>query len=162
MKLADSLGHKLKMNENFMNQNLADKRPLSPHLQVYRLPFPAILSIAHRISGVGLSAGLLVLVWWLVSIAMGPDAYAQFMACIGSAFGIFCMLAWSIAFYYHLGNGVRHLLWDMGWGLDLKTVYSSGRIVLGFTLLMTFGTWYAVASRLVPDFSLLSLFASLS
>jgi succinate dehydrogenase / fumarate reductase cytochrome b subunit len=116
-------------------------RPLSPHLQVYRLPLLAILSITHRATGVALAVGTLLLVYWLGSAAYGPAAYAAASGLIGSPIGILLLFGWTIALYYHLSNGIRHLLWDAGWGFEIPQAYKSGQIVLGATAVLTVVTW---------------------
>ncbi len=116
-------------------------RPLSPHLTIYRLPMLALLSITHRITGVALTAGTLILVYWLLALAAGPDAYADASAVFGSVFGQIVLFGFSWALYYHLCNGIRHLVWDIGKGLDLESADSSGVIVLGASVLLTVLTW---------------------
>lgn len=116
-------------------------RPLSPHLQIYRLPLVAILSITHRITGVALSAGTLLLVIWLGSAAYGPEAYDQVSACLASPFGLFVLFGFSAAFYYHLCNGIRHLVWDFGRGFELPTVARSNKLVLLGAVVLTAATW---------------------
>ena len=117
-------------------------RPLSPHLQVYRLPLVAVLSITHRITGVALSAGTILLVLWLGSAAYGPDAFDLFSDLMGSPIGLLVLFGFSLAFYYHLCNGIRHLVWDMGKGFELPTVQRSNRLVILGTILLTALTWY--------------------
>ncbi len=117
----------------------SQNRPLSPHLQIYRPQLTSMLSILHRISGVGLSVGTLLLVTWLVAIAAGAEAYRTAELLIGSFVGRLLLFGWTLALFYHLFNGIRHLFWDMGTGLELPEVYRSGLAVviatLGFTLL---------------------------
>ncbi|ACJ01281.1 succinate dehydrogenase, cytochrome b556 subunit [Rhodospirillum centenum] len=115
-------------------------RPLSPHLQVYRLPLPAIASITHRVTGVGLAAGTLLLAWWLIAAATGPEAFATVQAVAGSPLGLLCLLGWVWAFWYHAMNGVRHLLWDAGYGLELGPVYRGGYLVWGGSIGLTVAT----------------------
>lgn len=107
-------------------------RPLSPHLQVYRPQLTSVLSISHRITGVAIAAGLLYLVVWVVSLAYGQDAYAYFAAFNGSWAGWLFKAGWLFCLFFHLCNGVRHLLWDAGKGLELEDAYRSGyAVVLG-------------------------------
>jgi succinate dehydrogenase / fumarate reductase cytochrome b subunit len=131
---------RLERNQMSANSN----RPLSPHLQVYRLPLLAILSILHRMTGAALSIGGLMIAWWLVAAALGEEQYNIAMNFIRSPLGIFMMFGWSVAFYYHLFNGVRHLIWDTARGFKLKQAYTSGYVVLLFTALATAATWYEV------------------
>lgn len=119
----------------------ARPRPLSPHLQVYRLQLTSVLSILHRFAGLGLVAGTFVLVWWLVAAASGPAAFAWVNGFLGSWFGRLCLFGWTVALFYHLANGIRHLFWDMGHGFDLKSAYASGYAVIGATAVLTLAAW---------------------
>ena len=116
-------------------------RPLSPHLQIYRLPLVALMSITHRITGVALSAGTILLVIWLGSAAYGPEAYDQVSACLASPFGLFVLFGFSAAFYYHLCNGIRHLVWDSGRGFELPTVRFANKLVILGAVVLTAATW---------------------
>jgi succinate dehydrogenase / fumarate reductase cytochrome b subunit len=93
-------------------------RPLSPHLQVYRMWPNMLLSILHRITGAGLSVGLAVLCLWLLALAAGPALYARTQALFGSPAGLVLLLGFLVAFWYHYCAGVRHLIWDTGRGLE--------------------------------------------
>ena len=117
------------------------KRPLSPHLQIYKLPLLAILSISHRLSGVALAAGTLLLACWLGSVAAGPQAFDTIQGFVGSPLGYVLLFGWSVALFYHLSNGIRHLVWDAGFGFSLPQAYRSGRIVLVATGLLTALAW---------------------
>jgi succinate dehydrogenase / fumarate reductase cytochrome b subunit len=108
------------------------ERPLSPHLQIYRPQITSVLSIVHRITGVALTAGTLLLTWWLVAAAYGPDAFTDAQAFVGSWFGQLLLWAFTFALFYHLGNGIRHLAWDFGWGFELSKVRASGFAMLAF------------------------------
>ena len=119
----------------------SDPRPLSPHLQVYRWQLTSVLSILHRAAGVALSVGAVLLVWWLVAAAAGPGPYASFANFIGSWFGLLLLFGWSAALFYHLCNGIRHLWWDTGHGLELSAVYLSGWTVLAATAALTVIAW---------------------
>jgi succinate dehydrogenase / fumarate reductase cytochrome b subunit len=118
-----------------------DNRPLSPHLQVYRPQLTSVLSILHRITGVGLAVGTLLLVWWLVAAATGPTAFDTVQSLIGSIVGRLLLLAWSFALYYHLCNGIRHLVWDAGKGFELGTAYASGWLVVIAAAVLTAISW---------------------
>jgi succinate dehydrogenase / fumarate reductase, cytochrome b subunit len=122
----------------------SDPRPLSPHLQVYRWQLTSVLSILHRASGVALTLGAVLLVWWLVAAAEGPEPFARAQAFLGSPIGLVLLFLWSLALYYHLCNGVRHLVWDSGRGLDLPSVYRGGWAALAGTALLTAITWAVV------------------
>jgi succinate dehydrogenase / fumarate reductase cytochrome b subunit len=116
------------------------ERPLSPHLQVYRLPRTALLSITHRMTGVALSGGILVLTYWLTAATYGADAFATAQAVIGSWFGQVVLWGLLFSLYYHLCNGIRHLVWDTGAGFDLPTVHRSDVIVIGAAVALTAAT----------------------
>ncbi len=119
-------------------------RPLSPHLQVYRWQITMVMSILHRFTGVVLSLGSLVLVYWLVSLASGEAAYARAAALLGAPLGLLILVALSLAFFYHLCNGVRHLLWDTGWGFEIQKVYASGWTTAAATVVLTLGFWLLI------------------
>ena len=119
----------------------SDNRPLSPHLQVYRLPFTALTSISHRVSGVLLSGGALVLVYWVIAAAAGPEAYATASAILGSLPVQALIFLWTFVLFYHLCNGIRHLVWDVGYGFDLKTAHRSGQAAIGAAAVLTLFAW---------------------
>jgi len=106
------------------------ERPLSPHLQIYRPQITSVLSILHRATGVALSAGLVVLVYWLVALAGGPVAYEQAASILGTGWMKFCYVGWSFCFFYHFANGIRHLVWDVGMGYERSQINASGWLVL--------------------------------
>jgi succinate dehydrogenase / fumarate reductase cytochrome b subunit len=118
-------------------QSAQRTRPLSPHLQIYRWPVTMATSIAHRATGLALSAGILLLAWWLIAAATGPEAYHVFAVSAAHPIGqiILFGLVWSLAF--HLFNGIRHLAWDIGLGFDVPTANRSGVIVVLLSLLAT-------------------------
>ncbi|MFP4276178.1 MAG: succinate dehydrogenase, cytochrome b556 subunit [Wenzhouxiangella sp.] len=118
-----------------------DNRPLSPHLQVYRPQLTSVLSISHRISGVLLSAGLILVIAWLLALAAGPERFAAFGEILASVPALIIMLVWTAALFYHLLNGIRHLLWDAGWLLDLRGAYASGWTVVGVATALTLISW---------------------
>ena len=119
-----------------------DKKPLSPHLQIYRPQLTSILSISHRASGIFLgTAGLATFLVWVTSIALGPEIYEKTMSILRSPFLMPIFLAWTGAFYYHLSNGVRHLFWDAGMGLDLAVAYKTGYLVVTSAISLTIITW---------------------
>ena len=121
---------------------LATARPLSPHLQVYRPQLTSVLSITHRATGVALAVGTLLLVWWLVAAATGPEAFATAQSFIGSWLGLLLLLGWTASLFFHLCNGIRHLFWDAGKGFELKTTYASGWVVLAATVVLTVLAWF--------------------
>lgn len=116
-------------------------RPLSPHLQVYRPQLTSFTSILHRLTGIGLAVGLLYLVCWLVAAASGLEAFDRLQSFNGSVIGKLLLLGWSIAFFFHLLNGIRHLAWDAGWGFELPAAYKSGYAVFIGTAVLTILAW---------------------
>lgn len=125
----------------------ARNRPLSPHLQVYKLPFTAILSITHRFTGVVLSFGAVLLTYWLMSATYGADAFATAQVILGSWFGRLVLLGVVFSLWFHLANGIRHLAWDTGWGFEIPVLRASGYAVAAFAVVMTLVTFvlaYAV------------------
>lgn len=120
-----------------------DHRPLSPHLQIYRPQITSVLSILHRITGVLLALGTLLLVYWLLAAASGPSAFATAQGLIGSWLGRLVLLGWTFALFYHLCNGIRHLCWDAGLGFDLRTVSRTGWAVVAGSAILTLAAWIA-------------------
>ena len=123
---------------------MARTRPLSPHLQVYRPQMTSVMSILHRAAGVVLTTGTLIMAAWLVSLALGKEAYDVVVTVIGHPLGQFVLFGYSVALIYHALNGVRHLGWDLGFGLTIPQVYKNGQIVLFLTVVLTIGLWSAV------------------
>jgi len=105
-------------------------RPLSPHLQVYRPQITSVLSILHRITGVALVVGTLLMTWWLVAAAYGPDEFATAHGFLGSWLGHLLMWAFVFGLFYHLCNGIRHLVWDFGWGFEIPQLKQSGVVMV--------------------------------
>lgn len=121
------------------------ERPMSPHLSVWRWHMTMATSILHRGTGVALYAGALIAAAWAVSLAGGPQAYGAFKGLLGSPLGKLVMLGFTVAFFYHLGNGVRHLVWDAGHGLDVKSANASAVAVFAFTIAATLAVWAIAA-----------------
>ena len=121
-------------------------RPLSPHLMNYRFPLLVLLSGTHRATGVALAIGTLLLVYWLGSAAYGPAAYDRASHLLGSPIGYLVLFGFSFSLFYHLSNGIRHLLWDIGWGFELPVAYKSGVVMMAFAALCTVVTWAAALS----------------
>jgi succinate dehydrogenase / fumarate reductase cytochrome b subunit len=122
------------------------ERPLSPFMIPvwYRFQVTSFLSILHRLTGIALALGSILLAWWLVSVAAGGELFAVTHAFIASSIGMLLLFGWSIAFFYHLCNGIRHLAWDAGHGFELRQAYRSGYTVLVATALLTALTWLYV------------------
>jgi succinate dehydrogenase / fumarate reductase cytochrome b subunit len=128
--------------------NRPSNRPLSPHLQVYRLQLTSVLSILHRGTGIALSVGALYLAIWVIYAASSPRDYALFQGFNTSILGRILLGAWLFSGFYHLCNGIRHLFWDAGYGFELKDAYRSGWIVVIVSLIATVLSWI-VGLRLV-------------
>lgn len=116
-------------------------RPLSPHLQIYKPQLTSVLSITHRATGIALAAGLLLLVYWLSALAAGPETFEGARALFGSWLGRVVMFGFTLALFFHLGNGIRHLFWDAGKGFELTTAYTSGRAVVVITVVASILLW---------------------
>lgn len=126
------------------------RRPLSPFMigPYYRPQLTSMLSILHRITGLVLCAGALAFAWWLLAAASGPASYARFAAFAGSLPGALLALAVVFALSYHWLNGLRHLLWDSGWGFELPRAYATGWTVVAGSVLVTAGAaWALFAAR---------------
>lgn len=128
----------------------ANNRPLSPHLQVYSWGLHMALSILHRVTGSALGFGTLLFAWWLMAIAAGPTHYNQFLDFILHPFGRLVLFGFSYALMYHMLNGIRHLYWDLGYGLDVPAVKRSGQLVVLLSVVLTVLVWaggYYAAGR---------------
>jgi succinate dehydrogenase / fumarate reductase cytochrome b subunit len=117
------------------------ERPLSPHLQVYRWQITMTMSILHRVTGVGLTIGAFGLACWLMAVAAGGDHNAHAAQCLASPLGQFLLFGFSLSLVYHLLNGIRHLLWDAGWGFEIPEFYASGWTVVALTVVLTVAIW---------------------
>lgn len=113
------------------------KRPLSPHLSVYRFQMSMFTSIVHRITGVGLTLGAVLIVWWFIAASSGPEYFAFADGILTSWFGALVLIASLWALCYHLCNGIRHLFWDTGRGLEKATAYKSGIAVIVGSVVLT-------------------------
>jgi succinate dehydrogenase / fumarate reductase cytochrome b subunit len=116
-------------------------RPLSPHLSIWRFHITMVVSIMHRITGVGLYFGALIATAWALSLAGGPVTYNNFLGVLGSPLGKLVLLGLTASMFFHLGNGIRHIVWDMGEGFQLKTAEFSAWLLIGFTVAATVFTW---------------------
>jgi succinate dehydrogenase / fumarate reductase cytochrome b subunit len=117
------------------------KLPLSPHLQIYRLPLTALLSIIHRATGVVLSLGSLILVWVLAAAANGPGAFEPAYQHLASWYGQVFLFGMTFSLYLHFCNGIRHLFWDVGLGFELETVNKTAKLVFVLATALTIATW---------------------
>jgi succinate dehydrogenase / fumarate reductase cytochrome b subunit len=116
---------------------MMNQRPLSPHLGVYKFMYTMSLSILHRLTGCAASVGFLLFVWWLMALASGPAAYAQAMAALHSPVAKLLLVGFTFSFVYHFCNGIRHLVWDTGRGLERAQARRSGAAVVVAALLLT-------------------------
>ena len=120
----------------------AIQRPLSPHLQAYNmLEMSSGMSIAHRATGIAWSAGMVFLVWWLVALASGPRAFAQVQWFLSSFLGLLMLFGLTVVAWFKKLAGVRHLVWDAGYGYSLPVMVRSGQAVLIGTAVLTVLTW---------------------
>ncbi len=123
-----------------------DNRPLSPHLQVYRPQLTSMLSILHRITGFGLGVGAAAITWWLMAAIKSDDAFAYFQYIAHTLVGKVFLFGWLWAFVYHFLNGIRHMVWDTGRWLDLKSAYASGWFVFFGSFIFAGAIWCGVHS----------------
>ena len=117
------------------------KNPLSPHLQIYRWHISSLLSITHRISGVINLLALILIFFWLLVLSFGESNYELFLLIINSFFGKFILIGFTWSMSFHLLSGIRHLVWDLGYGFEVKTANISGAIVIVSSLLLTIIFW---------------------
>lgn len=116
-------------------------RPLSPHLEIYRPQLTSVLSIMNRVTGLALSAGTLLMVWWLMAAASGPVAFDRVQWFLGTPVGLFMLFGWTASLFYHLFGGLRHLAWDFGWGYELEKVHMTGWAAIIATAVCTVLVW---------------------
>ena len=119
-----------------------DNRPLSPHLSIYRWPITMTLSILHRITGVAMSVGFVVLVGWLFDAAMGESIYNSMLGILDNPLGLVLLIGWTFAFFFHLANGIRHLVWDTGRGFEKSQANASAWFVLIASIAATAIFWW--------------------
>lgn len=127
-----------------MAQGSAASRPLSPHLQVYTPLINMVMSIIHRITGVALYFGTLLLAWWLIAAATSPDAFATVTEFFGSWLGLIVLFGYTWALMHHMAGGVRHFIWDTGRGFELKTVDLMSWATALFSGVSTLLIWLSV------------------
>jgi len=112
-------------------------RPLSPHLGIYKWSISMALSILHRATGSALAIAALALVVWLVAAATGAEAYAAVTSFLTGWFGVLLLIGFSASFFIHLGNGIRHLFWDAGYGFEKSTAHTTGIVTLIIAVILT-------------------------
>ena len=120
------------------------ERPLSPFMFPvwYRFQITSALSILHRLTGIALVVGSILLAWWLIAVAAGGELFAATHAFIASPIGVLLLFLWSVAFFYHLCSGIRHLAWDAGYGFEIRDAHRNGYAVIVATVLLTLITWF--------------------
>jgi succinate dehydrogenase / fumarate reductase cytochrome b subunit len=119
-----------------------DARPLSPHLQVWRWHVTMFCSILNRATGIALYGGLLILAGWALALGAGPDAYGWYMGLLGSVIGRIVMFGLTFSLFFHLAGGIRHLVWDVGYGYDPKVADMTGAAAIAFAVAATIAIWY--------------------
>ena len=117
------------------------KNPLSPHLQIYRWHISSLLSITHRISGVVNLLALILIFFWLIALSLGENNYESFLLVINSFFGKFILIGFTWSMIFHSLSGIRHLIWYLGYGFEIKTANISGIIVIISSLVLTIIFW---------------------
>ena len=129
------------------SERVARARPLSPHLQIYRPQINMVMSVFHRLTGCALYFGALLIAWWLIAAATGPDYFVFVNGLFATWVGMVVIVGYTWALIHHMLGGLRHLLWDTGSGLDIASVdlLSWGTIVL--SLLLTAGLWLYIAAE---------------
>jgi succinate dehydrogenase / fumarate reductase, cytochrome b subunit len=127
-----------------MAETHPDKRPLSPHLQIYRPMLTMMMSIMHRITGSALYFGIILLIWWLTAAAISTDYFAMVQAFFGHWFGKLVLFGFTWALLHHMLGGLRHLLWDTGHGFELPTIEWLARLNLALSILLTLALWLGV------------------
>ena len=122
------------------------QRPLSPFMfpTWYRFQVTSALSILHRLTGIGLTGGSIALAWWLFAVAAGGELFDATHAFLASPIGVLLLFLWSLAFFFHLCNGIRHFAWDLGRGFEIHTARHSAYGVLASTIVLTALAWLAV------------------
>jgi succinate dehydrogenase / fumarate reductase cytochrome b subunit len=124
-----------------------NQRPLSPHLGVYKFMYTMSLSFLHRMTGCAAAVGFLLFVWWLMALASGPDAYAAVMRVLSMPLAKLLLVGFVFSFIYHFCNGIRHLVWDTGRGLERAQARRSGAFVISAALLLTIlAVWLGCAA----------------
>jgi succinate dehydrogenase / fumarate reductase cytochrome b subunit len=117
-------------------------RPLSPHLTIHKKILTSVFSILHRITGIVLSIGSFLIAIWIFVLSLGSDYFYLFQIISSTYLFKIILFLWTIGVFYHLFNGTRYLYWTYGLGMDLKTIYISGYIVVFLTFISTFLVWF--------------------
>ena len=125
--------------------NTSSRHPTSPHLQIYRLPLTALLSITHRATGVFLAIGAVLLIWVLTALSAGPESYANVQPILQNWFGQLVLFGITFSLYLHFCNGIRHLFWDVGMGFELETSDKTAKLAIVVSIILTIATWVVAA-----------------
>jgi succinate dehydrogenase / fumarate reductase, cytochrome b subunit len=131
-----------------MTETSRGSRPLSPHLQIYRPMLTMMMSIAHRLTGMALYFGVLLLVWWLAAAAYSDSAFETAQGFFGHWFGVLVLIGFSWALIHHTLGGIRHLIWDTGRGFDLAAIEWLARANLAGSIILTILLWLAIYAGL--------------
>jgi len=126
--------------------NTSSRHPTSPHLQIYRLPLTALLSITHRATGVFLAIGAVLFIWVLATLSAGPESYANVQPILQSWFGQLVLFGITFSLYFHFCNGIRHLFWDVGMGFELETSDKTAKLAIVVSVILTIATWVVAVS----------------
>jgi len=121
------------------------ERPLSPHTTIWRWHLTMLTSILHRATGCALYGGALIFALWAAALASGPEAYASFMAVLGSFPGKIVMFGLTLSVFYHLAKGIQHLIWDLGHGYKLQTANMGAVVCIAFSIVATLVVWAIAA-----------------
>jgi succinate dehydrogenase / fumarate reductase cytochrome b subunit len=124
---------------------MAKQRPLSPFMlgSLYRFQITSVMSFLHRATGIALSAGAFAFAWWLMAMAAGGEPALRAAECLASPLGKLALFVFTASLVYHLLNGIRHLMWDAGWGFEIPDVYKSGYAVAALTVVFIALIWWA-------------------
>jgi len=125
--------------------NTSSGHPTSPHVQIYRMPLTAVLSITHRVTGIILAIGAILLIWVLSALAAGPESYAKVQPVLQSWFGYLVLLGITFSLYFHFCNGIRHLFWDVGMGFEIETADKTAKLAIIIAAILTIATWVVAA-----------------
>jgi len=118
-----------------------DKRPMSPHLQIYKLPLTALVSISNRVAGVGNSIAMVLLVLVIAAASGGNTDSSIILSLLNSWFGTLVLFGFTLSLYFHMCNGIRHLFWDVGHGFDIETADKTAKVSIGVAIALTIITW---------------------
>ena len=116
-------------------------RPLSPFLTIFHWPVTMATSIIHRVTGVGLAGGMVLIAWWLFAVSNGPEPFGFFYRQALTPIGQIVLYGFAWALAYHFLNGIRHLFWDFGYGFHTRTADRTGILVIALSLLLTAGVF---------------------